>query len=225
MITIACVYWGTKFSEKYVYNLKSMVERNTTVPHRFVCLSDRGLSGIQTSYLKPGYTGWWNKLQLFDIERDLGDRIAYLDLDTIITGNIDWFLNYNGNFMGIEDLGATNSWQPHLKGKLQTGIMAFNRKAVAPVWEEFKLWGNFHQQNYRGDGEYLSDLIKKRDLAQYLYPGQVKSYKYHVYPDKIDNASIICFHGRPNIEEAIKETTFTKMATYRPQKWIGEYWY
>ena len=66
MITVAAVCWGQKFPEEYVYNLKSMVERNTTVEHNFVVFSDREWDGIDTRILKPGYEGWWNELQMFD---------------------------------------------------------------------------------------------------------------------------------------------------------------
>ena len=34
--TVACVYWGDKFPIEYVYNLKSAVERNTTIKHNFI---------------------------------------------------------------------------------------------------------------------------------------------------------------------------------------------
>ena len=101
MITVACVLWGNKFSDKYAQNLKSMVERNTTVPHRFICFSDRKIEGVETKFLRPGMQGWWNKLQLFD--GTLKGRVVYLDLDTLITGNIDWLMNYDGAFAGIED--------------------------------------------------------------------------------------------------------------------------
>ena len=64
--------WGDKFPEEYVYNLKSMVERNTTFEHNFVVFSDREWDGIDTRILKPGYDGWWNKLQMFDTSHKLG---------------------------------------------------------------------------------------------------------------------------------------------------------
>jgi len=114
-VTVACVHWGTKFSLDYVYNLKAAVERNTTIPHRFVCYSDKGIKGIETKILKPGYEGWWNKLQLFDPAQFTNERMVYLDLDTIITSNIDWLLEDRSWFMGIEDVGAVNAHQPHLK--------------------------------------------------------------------------------------------------------------
>jgi len=226
MITVACVYWGNKFPVEYVHNLKSMVERNTTVKNRFVCLSDKPVDGVETRILKPGYDGWWNKLQLFDLGAALGERVVYLDLDTLITGNIDWLLEYKGNFMGIEDVGAVNAHQPHLKNVLQTGVMAFSTSMNANIWRELSIDETIHKK-FRGDGECLNAFFSplNRDLLQHLYPGRLKSYKYQVYPNKPDNkTSIVCFHGRPSIIQAMKEPITTPMQTYHPQSWIKEYW-
>ena len=40
-VAVVCVHWGTKFPLDYVYNLKAMVERNTTIDHKFICYSDK----------------------------------------------------------------------------------------------------------------------------------------------------------------------------------------
>lgn len=227
MITVACVYWGTKFSIDYVYNLKAMVERNTTVPHRFVCYSDKGIPGVETRILKPGYEGWWNKLQLFDPSNKVTDRVVYFDLDTIITSNIDWLLEDRSWFMGIEDVGAVNSWQPHLKNVLQTGVMAWDFDPNSHIWQTFVLSHDSVINKFRGDGEYLTTIINPyhRVLLQHKYPGKLKSYKYDVYPGPPkEEVSIVCFHGRPSIEQAIDHTVVTPRATYEPQKWITNYW-
>ena len=227
MITLVCVYWGTKFSLDYVYNLKAMVERNTTVPHKFVCYSDRKLPSIETRILKPGWEGWWNKLQLFDPANKAGDRYVYFDLDTIITGNIDWLLNDRSWFMGIEDVGAVNSWQPHLKNVLQTGVMAWDFDINSHIWQTFVLSQDRVINQFRGDGEYLTTIINpySRVLLQHKYPGKLKSYKYDVYPGPPkEEVSVVCFHGRPSIEQAIELTVVTPRETYKPQLWIKEYW-
>jgi len=229
MITVACVFWGDKFSEDYVYNLKSMVERNTTVPHQFVCFSDRELEGIKTAKLISGYQGWWNKMQMFNTDFRLGNRVVYLDLDTLIVGNIDWLLEYDGMFMGIEDLGAVNEHQPELKGRLQSGVMAWDYRLNSHLWNRFTSSGE--SQRYRGDGEYLNHIVPKyqRDFIQKKYKGKLKSYKYQVYSEGItDDLSIICFHGRPSIPQAMTETITTGWKnsgkTYEPQDWIKDYW-
>ena len=229
MITVACVFWGDKFSDDYVYNLKSMVERNTTVPHQFVCFSDRELEGIKTVKLIPGYEGWWNKMQMFNTDFRLGNRVVYLDLDTLIVGNIDWLLEYDGMFMGIEDLGAVNEHQPELKGRLQSGVMSWDYRLNSHLWNRFTSSGE--SQRYRGDGEYLNHIVPKyqRDFIQKRYKGKLKSYKYQVYSEGItDDLSIICFHGRPSIPQAMTETVTTGWKnsgkTYEPQDWIKDYW-
>ena len=40
MINIACVYYGDKYTFKYVENLYNMVKTNFTIPHRFICFTD-----------------------------------------------------------------------------------------------------------------------------------------------------------------------------------------
>ena len=222
MINVVCVFWGNKFSEEYVHKLKSMVERNTSVPHRFVCYSDKKIEGIETKLLRPGIFGWWNKLQIFD--GSLSGRIVYLDLDTVITGNIDWLLNYTGSFAGIEDLGCVNAHQKHLIGVLQTGVMSFDSARMDWVWTEFMMKQQWIVPQFRGDGEYLNSIISKPALLQRLFPNKIKSYKYQVYPDKIEGTSIVCFHGRPSIEQAIREPVTTALGTYNPQPWIKDYW-
>ena len=76
-------------------------------------------------------------------------------------------------------------------------------------------------------GEYLNGNIPKydRELLQHKYPGKLKSYKYQIYNKGIDKeTSIICFHGRPSIIQAMNETVQTPFATYEPKQWIKEYW-
>lgn len=227
MVTVACVFWGDKFSEDYVYNLKSMVERNTTVDHQFVCLTDRKkMDGIRTVPLIPGYDGWWNKLQLFNTDHRLGNRVVYLDLDTLIVSNIDWLLKYDGIFMGIEDLGSVNEHQPYLRNRLQSAVMSWDYNFNGDVWRRFASNPQVMQQ-FRGDGEYLNVAISSmsRDFIQKKFPGKLKSYKYQVYPDKLtEKLSIVCFHGRPSIVQAINNTVKTPFGIYKPQKWIKDNW-
>lgn len=224
MVTVCCVLWGDKFSEDYVHHLKAGVERNSTVQHKFVCYSDRKIKDIEVIPLIDGMVGWWNKLQLFDGR--ITGRVVYLDLDTLITNNIDWLLEYDGDFAGIEDLGCINAHQPHLRGKLQSGVMAWNSEDMIWVFTEFKFLRNRAMNTFRGDGEYLDSVIPKykRVLLQNKYPDQIKSYKYQVYPKNVGEVSIICFHGRPSIIQSMNETVKTSISTYKPQEWVSEYW-
>ena len=167
-------------------------------------------------------------MQMFDPANKAGDHMVYFDLDTIITGNIDWLLEDKSWFMGIEDVGAVNKHQPHLKNRLQTGVMSWQFNPVSFLWNEFVLGFDRIVDSFRGDGEYLNTVINpyQRALLQHKYPGKLKSYKYDVYPNRPEkDVSIVCFHGRPSIEQAMAETITTPMRSYEPQQWIKDYWH
>ena len=47
---VICIKWGDKFGADYVNRLYKMVEKNLTLPHRFVCFTDNSdgiLDGVE----------------------------------------------------------------------------------------------------------------------------------------------------------------------------------
>ena len=47
---VICIKWGTKFGADYVNRLYKMVEKNLSIPHRFVCFTDNAeglIEGIE----------------------------------------------------------------------------------------------------------------------------------------------------------------------------------
>jgi hypothetical protein len=242
MITVTCINWGTLYGPEYVQRLKSSIERNSTVPFRFVCLSDKKIPGVETIELTPGYETWWNKLQVLDPSKDLGNRIVNLDIDLIIVDNIDWLLTYNGDFMGIHDLAC--AYNPSKRGTLQSGIFAANRRSCKWIWEYFEQNSDAIRSKIRGDGEFLDWILKASkfdfEYLQDLY-GETKycSYKYTGYPiveplnnnlDEIKKAfiendiSIIDFHGRISMKDAITADKEVAYGYFKKQDWIKEYW-
>jgi len=89
-VIVVCVYWGNKYPEGYVRHLMNMVERNLSVPHRFICLSDRPISGVDCiPVFAQKWQGWWQKVSLFMPGLfPSAARILYLDLDVVITGDM-----------------------------------------------------------------------------------------------------------------------------------------
>jgi hypothetical protein len=233
MINVVCVKWGDKFSNDYVYNLEAGVKRNTTQDINFICYSDKKIPGVNTVILDKGLDGWWNKLQLFKLANSkshmgLSKRYVLFDLDTIITGNIDWLLDYDGEFMGIENLGINNSKYEDIRqyeGVLQSGILAWDSLKCSEIWDWFKSEQEGIIQKYRGDGEFLHALIDSPDLLQRLYPDKLRSYKYECHENGLpEGPSIVCFHGQPSIEEAISTTVHPWGVTYEPREWVKDYW-
>lgn len=92
-LTVACVLWvgdfeRRRYSPAWVTRLRDMVAAHLPVPHRFVCLSNVSVPGVETLPLATGWPGWWAKLEIFNPAHDLGDRVLYLDLDVFVTGDL-----------------------------------------------------------------------------------------------------------------------------------------
>lgn len=238
MVDVVCVKWGSEYSDDYVRILKSMVERNTTVPFNFKAFTDAPIEGIDTYPLPQGLNGWWNKIYLFTkhhaYNNVLSDRVVYFDLDTVITGNIDFFLNWDeGDFMGIENLGVNNKYEKNrnnYRNVFQSGVMAWKRDWAHFIYDIFVDRKEEIMQKIRGDGELLHEIFKQLGtpvhLFQHTWPGKLKSYKYQVYETGLDDeTSIICFHGTPRPHEAIgPDSTFPWGVEFVANPWVRDYW-
>lgn len=189
MITVFCVCVGDKYDSAYVYALKEAVEKNLTIPHSFVCITKRKLEGIRTRNPPVSYAGWWSKIGLFAQGVANGPSI-YLDLDVVITGNIDYLADYTDTF------SAPANWAASGHGGIQSSVMCWQGK-----WHE-----PFNRFNYAidserlwGDQEFLWEMLG--DNWQKI--PHVGSYKYHVRPKQSipDDMRIMCFHGLPDPHE------------------------
>ena len=103
--------------------------------------------------------------------------------------------------------------------------MAWDSESMDWVYKEFFFKRDAAAKEFRGDGEYLNQTITNRTLLQQVFPDELKSYKYEVYPDNIEDVSIICFHGRPSIIQSMSESITTPVRTYEPQEWVKDYWH
>jgi hypothetical protein len=90
MLNVVCLLrQGGKvnYDASWVEKLKRAVERNLTIPHRFVCFSDCDVP-CERIPLIDGDHGFWSKMQMFQPGVLTGSTL-YLDLDTVICQNID----------------------------------------------------------------------------------------------------------------------------------------
>ena len=90
---VICIKWGTKFGPEYVNNLYHMVEKNLSLPHRFVCFTDNSDGLVEGIEVRPlpelndeGIPDrMWKKLGLFaNPLSDLKGTALFLDLDIVI---------------------------------------------------------------------------------------------------------------------------------------------
>src|SRR6266571_816906 len=101
---VVCVKVGKeKYTAQDVNCLAAMVRRHTTLPVEFLCFTDDpcDLNVPSAPLPDPEFGGgWWHKLSLF---RQHTERYVYFDLDTLIVGNIDALLAYQGHMAILRD--------------------------------------------------------------------------------------------------------------------------
>ena len=120
MLNVVCVNAGNYEGRgvEYVNILNDMVRRNLPegYPGTFTVFTDTPGEyepGIEVRELPvPGLQGWWNKLSLFqsNVFQD-GERILYMDLDTLIAGRLDAVADYQGEFAILRDFYRPNGLQ------------------------------------------------------------------------------------------------------------------
>jgi len=220
MLNFACVYYGDKYTFPYVRNLHSMVERNLTVPHRFICFTDNTVIHKRKEFkntnieFKPfkrhDFNGWFNKLQLFSPQSELEGDTLYMDLDVVIMKNIDCFatIGKSKNFVGMNDFNPTT-------GNFNSSIMRFNNQYHSIIWEQY-LKKRTEFNNSHGDQEIITSLIKKHEDTISFPDEWTQSYKwlnrkgerYHTTKmtyEQDPNAKVCVFHGSPNPAESTQE--------------------
>ena len=197
-LKICCVKWGDKFGPEYVNILHDMVNRNLAVgtARDFICFTDNadGLdAGILAAPLPGDLAGWWTKLYLF--RRGVftaGDRVLFMDLDTVIVGAIDDIAAYGGEFAILRDFYRPDGWQ--------SSIMAWRGGFGAEIWDLYRKHGCPDVEG--GDQAWIEHVVSDADIWQDLLPGQFVSYKVHAREGPPAGARVIVFHGKPRPHEA-----------------------
>src|SRR6056297_1694046 len=88
MITVACVLKsGGDFDVRDVWALQEGVTSHLHEPHRFVCLSDVDIEGVDTIPLVHGWPGWWSKMELCRPGAVMGP-LLFCDLDMVIIDDL-----------------------------------------------------------------------------------------------------------------------------------------
>lgn len=114
-LTVCCLFvrGPYPYTAEYVVRLERMTRRYLARPFRFVCLTDRrrelppaieaiDVDGLGDS-VPPNGTGYWRKLKVFDPTLDLGDRVLYLDLDTLVVAPLDPIVDFRAQLALTED--------------------------------------------------------------------------------------------------------------------------
>jgi len=216
---ILCLKHGKKYSADYVNKLYNMCKRHCTLDFTFVCLTDDPLDidpNVKIVTLPEGLQGWWCKPYMFSNDLPLKGTVLYMDLDVVLSSNIDKLMIYQPNhWCTIRDF--TRAMRPKWP-KYNSSIVRFKTGQLDFVWKEFIKDPKTIQKQYFGDQDYLYVATEK--MKAMLYPDSwIQSWKWEVRKDRsfapggtsgnrklktIENVKprveccVCVFHGDPN---------------------------
>ena len=114
MQTIISMKWGTRYGPEFVNRLNKSIQKHTKKPTQLICFTDdqTGIDDQIKCYPLPNINlpkiiseTPWRKLSVwqFPLQNLTGD-VLFLDLDIVITGNLDQFFDYKpGKYCVIEN--------------------------------------------------------------------------------------------------------------------------
>jgi hypothetical protein len=196
---------GAEYDAEWVRKLKAGVTRNLTVPHEFKCLSDIDVPGRVP--LRHKWPGWWSKLEVF---REAKGPSLYLDLDTVVTGNIDHLTDLPMDFAAIQNF--------HDENMIGSAVMWF-KKPMVEVYEKFCekpfRWIEYHDRKrdgpYLGDQAFIWDSMGRKVETFDMEKMGIKSFKFHCREGLPKDTRVVCFGGKPK-------------ATEVKANWLSEHW-
>lgn len=225
-----CFRWGIWYPEIYVLRLYKSVCKYFSGEFTFHCFTDQPLAlpvAVQQHHLVMGqpFSGNWNKERVFArdfLNLESGTPVIVLDIDILVTGNLDFLLTDSPNESLIMAPGAGRN----RIGLGRGSVYRVKAGALPHLWEDL-LAADYQELTGALGGEreqgWLDRYYSKGEVA--LFPeGRVVSYKFHcrskgavplgntvarygmtdalwskaVLPN---DARIVCFHGRPNMED------------------------
>lgn len=242
---IICMKWGTLYGAEYVNRLYAMVRQQTTGPIRFVCLTDNA-EGIHpdveihdcpfVEIPKPQRMLGWRKLSLYRSSEHLygltGDWL-YLDLDVVVSGDLDPFFEY----MPDKTFIVMQNWTQPGKGIGNTSAYRF--RVGADEYLHDNLVANYSSifAEYRNSQTYISRNVKDitfwPDEWCLLFKAQcVPSWpaRFWTEPYLPTSAKVVAFPGDPNPHDAVEgrwpvKKFYKKLYKFiRPAKWIQRIW-
>jgi hypothetical protein len=166
MLTIVTWLWHQKnrailYKPEYVNTWARMITRNVTIPHRLLCITDNA-NGIEIDtfplWEPPSVSNpnWgitrpqcYVRLKAFSKEMKpvLGDRFVSVDLDCVVTGNLDRILSKDEDF--IINRGETK------KNDYNGSMWMMNTGARDQVYSQFNQAGvnQAYRNGYMGSDQ------------------------------------------------------------------------
>jgi hypothetical protein len=167
MINVVCVLrQGGKvgYDSTWVEKLKNSVNRNLTLPHRFICLSDCEVECDRIPLIAGG-RGFWSKIEMFRPNLFNGP-VLYIDLDNVICSSLDKIVEKikDEKFVMLKEYDT---------GVSSSSIMWWNGD-YSFLWDKWisespDHWKKIYAKMPKfGDQAFIEDHVKYTHLQDYI---------------------------------------------------------
>ena len=209
MLTVLCFKWQSangvksglyRYAADDVNRLRSMLERNLSLPHEVVCCTDdaSGLDSrvravpLPAEVLDMGME--FPKLYAFhpDGAALFGERILMLDLDIVIVGSID-------DIAGRQEPFIAWSRPAGSSGRFNTSVVLMDAGAFPEVWLRYDGQGSAASMLAAGlEGQEQDWVTMSLGGRGKTWPrdGEIVSYQARARRTLPPEAKIVCFNGR-----------------------------
>lgn len=251
MANIICIKWGTKYSADDVNLLYRMVQKHTS-KHSvdFYCFTDDA-DGLEEGVIAkalpvlnvaPEHDRYYYKKEAALCDDNLGglagQRVLFLDIDVVITDNIDVFFDHPTG----DEFITTNDWNTKGNHVGQASCYSWVVGTIGYVKADFEADpARWIKQFRTASQEYLSYKIIEREGHLNFWPAEwVQSFKFNclppwylrpfITPRMNDETRILVFHGDPKMEDAIIGRWAENVPLYKrlyktikPSRWVKPY--
>lgn len=236
--------WGTLYGAEYVNTLYAMVKRSISGSFRFVCLTDNR-DGIvpevecygcpKVDIPRPHCLRGWRKVSLFGPSEDLfglDGEWLYLDLDVVVTGELDGFFTYEPGKTFV----VMQNWTQPGKEIGNTSVYRFKIGADRYLLDDLIREQDRILSEYRNSQTYISRNVRALNFWPDEWCVLFKSHCVPPWPQRLwrepvlpPATRVVAFPGVPNPHQAVRgewPAPFLKKIykSIRPATWINDYW-
>ena len=244
MQTVICMKWGHRYGPEFVNRLNKSIKKYTKKQTKLMWYTDNSNGIDQDISCKPLpninlpqeiSSTPWRKISVWQYPlNNLKGDILFLDLDLVITGNLDRFFDYKP-----EHFCVIENWTQLGMGIGNTSCFRFPAGKYKYLFDKFqenpkKIWKKYHIEQI-----FLSKEIKD----QVFWPSEwCKSFKHNLlprWPFRIwkpailpEQTSIVAFTGKPDPDDVIKGVWPVKKSQFykkiykqlKTPEWVFKNW-
>jgi hypothetical protein len=248
---VICIKWGTLFGPEYVNRLYAGARRHLSADVRFFCMTEDRTDfdprievldlpvepfhdQMNAALAVANRQGAMRKVSLFKpgLIPDLDGPLLGFDLDVVITGSLDDIWTHAPGKVAMRA-----DWVEDRRGR-KTGhgsVFRFDPALHGWLYDTLAADPTAQVETARGSEQrYTSTLAQEKDQFAYLPPEQVVSFKhdcldlpplnYLRMAQKPADARVVCFHGRPKMQEAIDGYNGSWLRYCKPTPWLSDHW-